>query len=361
MERKRRILSIDQFVAEDKRIDAELDSLVELAILETEKTEDYRNTYKEILEKNFDVEKTEDLSFEQKRRYLNLVKEELNIGDNLNEALFEGSALRDEYKKYFNEKLEEMGAKSVSELDKEKKSEFFKKIKEGWEKGKGRKVSESALNESKSINDWVKELNNVDFVYDVKKKGKKIFFTMDVDVETGEDYQEDTIDCVIEFDPKSDTLYLGTADGDSEADVTFNDMESDLLAFGSGVVRYANENKQVNEDHIAIGTELPDGGSVDSWNDTRNVYIVLYNDGSTVEMTGDEIDKILNESRKVKINEKEIKTDDEFKEWAETKLKAMHGDDFDEDTATETIDGLLKKKEDDDLDYGAIVGMLNKA
>ena len=143
---------------------------------------------------------------------------------------------------------------------------------------------QECLNESKSINDWVKELNNQDFINDVKKKGKKIFFTMDVDIETGEDYQEDTIDCVIEFDPKSDTLYLGTADGDSEADVSFDDMESDLLSFGSGVVRYANEN-EINEnvrgdrtsplvdykEAIDMGEYWRPGRIIFTWGDKNNL------------------------------------------------------------------------------------------
>jgi hypothetical protein len=38
----------------------------------------------------------------------------------------------------------------------------------------------------------------------------------------------------------------------------------------------------------------------------------------------------------------------------------MHGDKYDAKIATETIDGLLKKKKDDNLDYGTIIGMLNK-
>ena len=58
------------------------------------------------------------------------------------------------------------------------------------------------------------------------------------------------------------------------------------------------------------------------------------------------------------LNESEIKSDEEFKEYAETVLKKMHGEDYDEAKGQEVIDGLLSKKKDND--YGALVGMLNK-
>jgi hypothetical protein len=58
------------------------------------------------------------------------------------------------------------------------------------------------------------------------------------------------------------------------------------------------------------------------------------------------------------LNEAEIKSDEEFKEYAETVLKKMHGEDYDEAKGQEVIDGLLSKKKDSD--YGALIGMLNK-
>jgi len=56
-----------------------------------------------------------------------------------------------------------------------------------------------------------------------------------------------------------------------------------------------------------------------------------------------------------KVEEKEIKSADEFKEYAMAILKDAFGDDFDETKATETADGLLKKYGED---YGAMVGAL---
>lgn len=58
------------------------------------------------------------------------------------------------------------------------------------------------------------------------------------------------------------------------------------------------------------------------------------------------------------VNEAEIKSDDEFKEYAMTVLKKAFGDEFDEAKAGEVVDGILKKC---DGDYGACVGMLTSS
>ena len=56
------------------------------------------------------------------------------------------------------------------------------------------------------------------------------------------------------------------------------------------------------------------------------------------------------------VNEgKEIKSDSEFKEYAQTVLKKAFGDKYDEEKAMKTAEGILKKA---DGDYGAAVGML---
>jgi hypothetical protein len=58
------------------------------------------------------------------------------------------------------------------------------------------------------------------------------------------------------------------------------------------------------------------------------------------------------------VNEAEVKSDDEFKEYAMTVLKKAFGADFDEAKAEEVVDGILKKC---DGDYGAAVGMLTSS
>ena len=58
------------------------------------------------------------------------------------------------------------------------------------------------------------------------------------------------------------------------------------------------------------------------------------------------------------VNEAEVSSDDEFKEYAMSVLKKAFGDDFDEAKAGEVVDGILKKCGDD---YGAAVGMLTSS
>jgi hypothetical protein len=58
------------------------------------------------------------------------------------------------------------------------------------------------------------------------------------------------------------------------------------------------------------------------------------------------------------VNEAEIKSESEFKEYATAILKKAHPDDFDEKKANDTIDGILKKC---DGDFGAAVGMITSS
>ena len=58
------------------------------------------------------------------------------------------------------------------------------------------------------------------------------------------------------------------------------------------------------------------------------------------------------------VNEAEIKSDEEFEEYAFTVLKKAFGSDFDEAKGQEVVDGILKSS---DGDYGAAVGMLTSS
>ena len=59
--------------------------------------------------------------------------------------------------------------------------------------------------------------------------------------------------------------------------------------------------------------------------------------------------------KEAKINEKDITSADEFKEYAMAILKDAFGDDFDEAKATDVANGLIKKYGED---FGAMVGAL---
>jgi hypothetical protein len=73
----------------------------------------------------------------------------------------------------------------------------------------------------------------------------------------------------------------------------------------------------------------------------------------------DAMNELAGVSKGVELNEADIKTDDDFREYVNTILKQQHPDDFDEAKAKEVADGLLSKKKGDD--YGALIGMLNKS
>jgi hypothetical protein len=55
------------------------------------------------------------------------------------------------------------------------------------------------------------------------------------------------------------------------------------------------------------------------------------------------------------LDEAEVKSDEDFKEYAFSVLQKAFGDDFDETKAQEVVDGLLSKHGED---YGAAVGAL---
>ena len=90
-------------------------------------------------------------------------------------------------------------------------------------------------------------------------------------------------------------------------------------------------------------------------------YVHLYNESveeaeeKGVKETFTFADAVDTAGEDVKINEKDITSDNEFKEYAMSILKSAFGDDFDEAKATEVADGLLKKYGED---YGAMVGAL---
>lgn len=61
--------------------------------------------------------------------------------------------------------------------------------------------------------------------------------------------------------------------------------------------------------------------------------------------------------------EGEVKTEKDFREYAENKFKEVFGDELDEDKMNKTIDGLLKDNKElvDANEWGELVGMLNKS
>ena len=75
-----------------------------------------------------------------------------------------------------------------------------------------------------------------------------------------------------------------------------------------------------------------------------------------------DITKFLFEQLNVNEANETIKDEKSFREYAEAKLKEIHGDDYDEAKAVEMIDGILEDNKElvDAGDWGALVGILNK-
>ena len=75
-----------------------------------------------------------------------------------------------------------------------------------------------------------------------------------------------------------------------------------------------------------------------------------------------DITKFLFEQLNVNEANETVKDEKSFREYAEAKLKEVHGEDYDEAKAKETIDGILEDNKElvEKGDWGALVGVLNK-
>lgn len=75
-----------------------------------------------------------------------------------------------------------------------------------------------------------------------------------------------------------------------------------------------------------------------------------------------DITKFLFEQLNVNEANETVKDEKSFREYAEAKLKEIHGEDYDGAKAKETIDGILEDNKElvEKGDWGTLVGVLNK-
>lgn len=101
------------------------------------------------------------------------------------------------------------------------------------------------------------------------------------------------------------------------------------------------------------------GSGFHSTSDT-NAIVAFWGDGSYTDNVSKKDDKLAAKKiqEAVEFNEEDIKSDDQFKEYAMTVLKDAFKDDFDEAKANDVIKGILGKV---DGDYGAAIGMLTSS
>ena len=151
---------------------------------------------------------------------------------------------------------------------------------------------------------------------------------------------------------------------EAELDAVVSDKDKDLELAMESIVNESEE--YVGYVEYAKGKKLidtfKDMKAAKAWND-KNVDELL--DDESVEKVGymskSEWDKkeakyAIKEA--VEFNEEDIKSDDQFKEYAMTVLKDAFKDDFDEAKANDVIKGILGKV---DGDYGAAIGMLTSS
>jgi len=215
--------------------------------------------------------------------------------------LNEASELQKSYQDYFKRKLDKFGAKSPAELSEDDKKKFFNEITTEWEKGKGLKdgVKEGIdfnINESETADSLANFLNKEQKHFAAFLKPKN----MSVSNSGG----------VVTIKPASGSFTITVDFNKSTIDSTGKPPHPESVSY---------------------------------------VEIITYIKGRTKF-------KVLNES----IDEAEIKSAEEFKKFAEDKLKKVHGDNYDEAKAAEVIKGLSDEAEKSG-DWGAAVGKLNKA
>ena len=74
-------------------------------------------------------------------------------------------------------------------------------------------------------------------------------------------------------------------------------------------------------------------------------------------------DSILESLQNIQEAEESIKSEKDFRDYAENKFKEVFADDLDEDQMKEAIDGILTDNKElvDKEDWGSLVGILNKS
>ena len=242
------------------------------------------------------------------------------------------SNLQKDWREYFGAKLAKFGVESPAELDEEKKKEFFNDLKKDWERGQGVKA------EAKDELEKDKE----------KAEDKK-----------AEEPAEDVAD--LKGSPEEKLKELT-----KEGEEAINEFGGDFTKEYDGFIildvpnqkaykfRYIKGVKGVKAENEAIAKVMKKTGQ-------PRAHFMVH--GSIQKGEFDKTDKHPNFGPiKIEVlesvNEAEVKTEAEFKEYAQKVLKKAHPDDFDEDKANKTIDGILKKA---DGDFGAAVGILTSS
>lgn len=254
----------------------------------------------------------------------------------------EMSAKREASANSFKNLLAEFGVASMSELSEEDKLKFNERL--------------GALTESLELNE---RLNKSDVQYQLQN-----------------DYGGNTAPKVTKLNKKKLEVKYGhkvspqsVIDSIKELypEVELEHIEWRALMSGGGIHSFAiKESVDVNEAKPRISLEDFFNDNIEKYKTESSFIKAAVKMGfkkedvisiiDDVEQGGDSYTKfsrdIFNESV---VTEAEIKSDDEFKEYAFTVLQKAFGEDFDEAKAQEVVDGILGKA---DGDYGKAAGIL---
>ena len=267
------------------------------------------------------------------------------------------SDLQKDWRDYFGAKLAKFGVESPADLDEEKKKEFFNDLKSDWEKGKGATAAGKKDMEDQGVKEG-EEVNEGRSIETVSKDITKIAAEM-MDLAKVWKTAEGEAKTEVLDSLKAKTAKKKDLEKELNDLISGKDKDIELIVMEAEV-----KTEEVNEaEKIEVGIFVRykkdkdfTGGKIKS---IKGSNAEIHNwDGSTTELPLKDLEyvKSWNESiNESVINEADIKSEAEFKEYAEKVLKKAHKDDYDEAKAEETIDGILKKSKGD---MGAAVGML---
>lgn len=251
------------------------------------------------------------------------------------------SELQKSYAEYFKAKLNKFGAKSPADLTPEQKTEFFNEITKDWNRGEGATkagqadIEEHGVKESEEVNEGneklLKQANLSSSEYQTAKKLKGFDETK------------------WKWDSSKD-LYAKM----NESDVN----EGDMTKFYDGFIVLDQKNKKKYKFKYIKGTSNVKVEDEAIAKVMKATGLSRPNFGVHGFVNKGEWNKDDTPVLESQVNEAEIKSEAEFKEYAMALLKKAHPDDFDEAKANATIEGILKKC---DGDFGACVGMITSA
>ena len=233
--------------------------------------------------------------------------------------------------------------------DEDKKDEAYDVVTLGGNKGDKSKTKKGEEDYEDDKDESVEEDRAEDIEDEVNAKGKTKKLTKSVKEGVAEVITKIEGDEFADEEAGADGIAIPAMKGDGSE--TAAGIAGDIM----------NKGKVKNLSTLAGKLVTPDQKVTEVIPDEAND---VSEDGIEIPLVKEEVfadDSIADKFRKIatnklgKVNEADITSDDQFKEYAMKMLKDAFGADFDETKATEVADGLISKYGED---YGAMVGAL---